>query len=339
MTQLPPRPDPDQLRRQAKDLLRSARSNDSASLSRLAGVPAGLTLSAAQFALAREHGFPSWVALIQEVERRRTLDRGRPGEVRQMLARDSRLASIGMTAWADHPNGVSPLSYIAMRPFDTSRRRWGRPTANAGVVEALLRAGAPVDGLPTDRESPLITAASYGSTEVARALIDAGANIHRVASLDSGGVPGGTALLHAAVFGSTAIVDLLRDAGATPASIEEAAALGNVADWVDPVPPEDARVRALAMAADHERLDVIDCLIALGTPLDATDARFGRQALRLAAARGRTGSVAHLLARGADPSLRDEHGRSALMLCRDAKQHSTTAGHDAVARLLEHFTT
>lgn len=53
MTQLPPRPDPDQLRRQAKDLLRSARSNDSASLSRLAGVPAGVTLSAAQFALAQ----------------------------------------------------------------------------------------------------------------------------------------------------------------------------------------------------------------------------------------------------------------------------------------------
>src|SRR5215470_11241075 len=44
-------------RKQAKALLKSARSGDSAALARLNGT---LALNAAQLAVAREHGFPSW---------------------------------------------------------------------------------------------------------------------------------------------------------------------------------------------------------------------------------------------------------------------------------------
>ena len=51
------------------------------------------------------------------------------------------------------------------------------------------------------------------------------------------------------------------------------------------------------MAADHERLDVIDQLLQAGTPIDAVDP-WGRQALRLAAGNGRVASVRLLLARG-----------------------------------------
>ena len=64
----------------------------------------------------------------------------------------------------------------------------------------LLQAGALVDGYPGDTETPLITAASYGDAEVARVLIEAGADIEAVSAPDSGGVPSGTALTHAAVF-------------------------------------------------------------------------------------------------------------------------------------------
>jgi Domain of unknown function (DUF5655) len=59
MRQLPQRPDLDQLRRQARELQRRSKP---------------LTLSAAQLALAREYGFPSWARLKAEVERRRSRD-------------------------------------------------------------------------------------------------------------------------------------------------------------------------------------------------------------------------------------------------------------------------
>jgi integrase len=61
------------------------------------------------------------------------------------------------------------------------------------------------------------------------------------------------------------------------------------------------RLLALITAADHQRLYVINALLRAGTPIDAEDETLGRQALRLAAERGRDQAVAHLLARGADP--------------------------------------
>lgn len=69
---LPEHPDLDQLKRQAKDLLHSARANDAAALVRFRALPAfsratdeglaraSLALHDAQSVIAREHGFPSW---------------------------------------------------------------------------------------------------------------------------------------------------------------------------------------------------------------------------------------------------------------------------------------
>ena len=79
-TQLPERPNLEQLKRQAKELLRSARANDSAALRRFRILPAfarssesdlarrGLALHDAQSVIAREHGFDSWNALRERVE-------------------------------------------------------------------------------------------------------------------------------------------------------------------------------------------------------------------------------------------------------------------------------
>ncbi len=74
MPQLPDRPDTDQLRRQARELLRAAQGGDAGSLSRLRLVSDKVTLSTAQLAMAREYGFPSWRRLAAEVERRHTAD-------------------------------------------------------------------------------------------------------------------------------------------------------------------------------------------------------------------------------------------------------------------------
>jgi hypothetical protein len=83
MPQLPDRPDLDQLRRQARELLRAAQDGDPAALRRLQAVSDKATLSTAQLALAREYGFPGWRRLADEVERRRAAledpERSAPG--------------------------------------------------------------------------------------------------------------------------------------------------------------------------------------------------------------------------------------------------------------------
>ena len=90
------------------------------------------------------------------------------------------------------------------------------------------------------------------------------------------------------------------------------------------------------MAADHQRLEVIDALLEADTPIDAEDETFGRQALRLAAERGRARSVEHLLGRGADVHHRDTvKGRTALYWCRrTAKRTQFPSGHQEVDKIL-----
>ena len=70
MSELPGRPNIDQLRRQARDLLRGAADGESAALARIRAVSERASLSAAQLAVAREYGFTSWPALHAEVQRR-----------------------------------------------------------------------------------------------------------------------------------------------------------------------------------------------------------------------------------------------------------------------------
>lgn len=78
--QFPGRPNLEQLKQQAKDLLRSAREKNPASLARFRVLPAfadatdaalaalPLALHDAQSVLAREHGLPSWNALRERIE-------------------------------------------------------------------------------------------------------------------------------------------------------------------------------------------------------------------------------------------------------------------------------
>jgi hypothetical protein len=72
MSGLPERPDLDQLRRQARELLRAGANGEPRAVDRLRAVSPHVTLSAAQLALAREYGFQSWAALKAEVTRRRS---------------------------------------------------------------------------------------------------------------------------------------------------------------------------------------------------------------------------------------------------------------------------
>ena len=327
MSALPPHPNLDHLRRQAKDLLRAAKAG-TATLEQP-------TLSYAQLVVARDYGFASWPRLKTEVERRGVFDSRDPVRMADMIAKDPGLAVENMSNWSDHGT-IAPLSYVALMRCDVGHGVWRDMPGSGELARQLIDAGAPVDGQPGDGETPLITAASYGDAEVARVLIDAGASLELLSAPDSGGVPSASALTHAAVFGTTEVLDLVVSAGASVDSIVLAAAAGDLTGW--PVAEASAvdRLLALIMAADHERLDVLDALIEAGTPIDAEDEEFGRQALRLAAERGRARSVAHLLARGADPHHRDPvKDRTALYWCRrGAKQIAFPSGHEQVDQML-----
>lgn len=316
MPDLPARPDLAQVRRQAKELLRAAEAGEADAQRRIGAVSDRLRLASAQLAIAREYGFASWPQLRTEVVRRAVLNSGDADQLRRLLEKEPRLASAPMEHWCDHPKGASPLGYVAMLRYDTTNGRWRDVQGAAALARALLERGAAVDGAPGDPETPLITAASYGDAAVARVLIEAGADIEARAAPGAGGIPGGPALSHAAVFGMTAVIDVLIAAGARPSGIEEAAAAGDMSGHLTARTPMQARVRALVMAADHQRVTVIDDLLEAGTPIDAFDARWGRQALQVAARNGRVTSVGHLLERGADPTVRDpEHHRTALEAC------------------------
>jgi uncharacterized protein len=339
MSHLPARPDLEQLRHQAKDLLHRADSGEPDATARIQAVSDRMILASAQLALAREYGFASWPQLKREVERRETLNSRDLARLRWLLGDDPDLAVSPMVNWTDHRLGASPLNYIAMIRFD--HERLGLPanlTGTGPVASALIAAGAPVNGQPGEFETPLITAASYGDAEVAQVLIDAGADIEARASADAGAVPGATALMHAAVFGMTDVLELLVRAGARPHGIESAAAVGDITGWLTATTPLQARIRALTFAADHQRLSVIDQLIDANTPVDATDELFGRQPLRLAAQRGRPSSVRRLLEHGADPELRDERGRSALDLCQSGNRYLDNPGHVEVDAILRPLT-
>jgi hypothetical protein len=115
--ELPARPNLEHLKKQAKSLLEAAKARDPEALRRFTVLPslagtspdridaADLALHDAQSAIAREHGFPSWNALREEVESRllsfdaavdefvRCATGGATGRAERLLALHPRLAS------------------------------------------------------------------------------------------------------------------------------------------------------------------------------------------------------------------------------------------------------
>jgi len=337
MPLLPARADLEQLRLRAKDLLRTARRGEPTAIARLRAVSDRLALSSAQLAVAREYGFASWGGLKTEVERRAILDSADAARLVDLLAAHPELAVHRMVGWCDHPHGASPLGYVAMMRYDTTRDVWRDVPGTAALVRALLHAGAPVEGDPLDAERPLMTAASYGDAEVARVLIEAGADLDATASATAGGVPGGTALRHAVVFGMTDVADVLLAAGAT--DLVQAAAAGDLTGILTPNTSREDRVAALRIAAEHGRLNVIDQLIAASTPVDGID-RDGSTALHQSAYSGRADSVKHLLNHGADPARRDMRFNSTpLGWCQHQREQKGPGnGHDEVEEVLRPIT-
>ena len=129
MSELPGRPNIDQLRRQARELLRAAADGEPAALVRVRAFSERVSLSAAQLAVAREYGFASWPALHTEVERR--LAELPPGEGKAGRAK---------TDWSF---GASPIETVAGRDTEKTLTQQGEqldktPKAQSELLDRTL---------------------------------------------------------------------------------------------------------------------------------------------------------------------------------------------------------
>ncbi|MEO5575098.1 MAG: ankyrin repeat domain-containing protein [Gaiellaceae bacterium] len=173
-----------QLRKQAKELVKSARAGDAATLARLSGREP--ILARAQLVLAREHGYPSWAALVTAAEASvdalvRAATDGRRTRVELMLAarpeleRDPWVRLVLGRDWHGDPNaaggprGWAPLLYACHSCFPTT-----------ALARELLARGADPNAFFVNEYGNM--SALYGAAgirhdpELTQALLEAGAD-------------------------------------------------------------------------------------------------------------------------------------------------------------------
>jgi ankyrin repeat protein len=156
----PVRPNLEQLKHQAKDLLRDVRSGDSTALDELQehrpeknGATA--KLADAQFALARSYGLPSWARLVTACRMIDAIWRGDVDAVRELVLKDPRLLQEAASGLADS-NWGPPMSYAAN-------------VGQNAIIEMLRGLGA------TDVQHAFERACLQGKIETARQLHAMGA--------------------------------------------------------------------------------------------------------------------------------------------------------------------
>ena len=158
--QFPVRPDLDQLRHQAKDLLRAIRRGDPSAISELRKhhpervEPGDAKLADAQLALARSYGLPSWPRLVLACRMTDAIWRDDAGAVRELVSKHPQLLhedARGVTG-----NWGPPMSYAANLGRD-------------GIIAMLRDLGA------EDLEHAFDRACLQGRIDTARQLYAMGA--------------------------------------------------------------------------------------------------------------------------------------------------------------------
>jgi hypothetical protein len=116
--QLPVRPNLEQLKHQAKDLLRAVKRGEAQALEDLRRNhprpldPVQTRLADAQLALARSYGVPSWARLVQACQVIDAIWRDEPEELRALIAKHPDLLN-QMARGTENCNWGPPLSYAA----------------------------------------------------------------------------------------------------------------------------------------------------------------------------------------------------------------------------------
>jgi ankyrin repeat protein len=296
----------EQLRKQAKELVRAARGGDPEALARLGDLPP--RLASAQLVLARDAGHESWPALVHAVEASvasfvAAATSGRCGRARRLLDARPQIAAdpwarlvLGRGSWPGDPltpggpNGWAPLLYVAHSCF-----------ASVELARDLLARGADPNATFTNEFGEL--SALYGAAgvvhdpELTRLLLEHGAN-----------PDDGESLYYATESDDTVCLRILLEHGASTAC-----------------------TNALAHAIDGERLEPVTLLLDAGA-----DPNEGRSAhLVHAVRRGCGPEMIRLLAgRGAELDRRGGEWATPEEEYRTAYQNAVMRGRDDIAALL-----
>lgn len=286
MATLPAHPNLDQLRHQAKDLLRAARSGDAAAAAQLRAVTATAaaasgserqTLAGAQLAVARSYGFSSWPKLKAEVEARAaSLDQK---AVAFCVASVQDWTGLAVRLLAETPELAGHSLAIALMLGDAARVRDEIERDPAAATRADPQTGwTPLHAVCASRWHQLDPGRADGLVATARLLLDAGADPN--ARIRPGGISAGSSALRCATgsasagVGSEAIMRLL---------LEHGAAVTDDDLYLTAFSDDDHR--CLRLLLDH-------------APRAAAEAEI---ALSAAVSRGDTEGVRLLLEAGADP--------------------------------------
>ncbi|MGI9111026.1 MAG: ankyrin repeat domain-containing protein [Gaiellaceae bacterium] len=297
----------EQLRKQAKELVRAARAGDASALARLGELKP--ILASAQLVLAREHGHPSWPALVHALEANvesfvvAATEAKRPRAeallaARPDVERDPWVRLVLGRGWDGDPNlasgprGWSPLHYVCHSAF-----------ASVALARELLERGADPNAFYPNEYGPM--SVLYGAAgvlhhpELTELLLRSGADPNAEPQR-------GDALYHACEAESMECLRLLLDHGAEPNG-----------------------TNALAHALDYDHLEHVRLL--LGAGADPNEGALLAHAVR----RGRGPEFVRLLAeREADlDALGGETWRGDVPL-RTAYQHALLRGRSDVAETL-----
>jgi len=151
---------------------------------------------------------------------------------------------------------------------------------DVAAVRALLAEGADVNAPRGDGMTGLHWAALNGSSEIARMLIGAGADLEAATRIGAH-----TALHVAGREGNGEIVAILAEAGADVEAVTETGAT------------------PLHFAAASGDVQAVTALLDHGARVDAMEPEWGQTPLMFAAALGRTNAVVALVEAGADPTI------------------------------------
>jgi ankyrin repeat protein len=331
-TELPARPNLEQYRKQAKELLKACKSGDSAAIQRIKRLhPRSntYTLADAQLTIAREHAFESWPKFAKHIEAltqesspvsqfESAVDAIVTGDavtLRRLLDESPELIRERSTRM----HRATLLHYVAANGFEDYRQK--SPKNAVEILEILLSVGAEVDAVADTygKSTTLGLVASsvhpkQAGVQIAllETLLDAGAGIDGILGEAS-------PVLSALRNGRAEAAEFLSQHGAR-LDLEAAAGVGRL-DVVETFFEADGALKAPATktqmesaflwACEYGRNGVVDFLLQRGIDPHA-QGHTGQTGLHWAVVGGQLATIKLLLERGAPLEAENRYGGTAL---------------------------
>lgn len=317
---LPPHPNLDQYKKQAKELLKAWKAGDAGALQRVhrfhpRRAEARPALSEAQMIVAREHGFESWPKFAAHISAPNTpferaadaIVSGDEATLKSLLRAHPDL----VRARSARHHHATLLHYVSANGVEDFRQK--TPKNIVSIARLLLDAGAEVDA----------TSDSYGGGDTTLGLTATSIHPYKAGVLEplidllvqrgaNVNPPNGSIVQACLANDRPRGAELMAERGVR-LDLEAAAGVGRldlVERLFDSATPDEIN-RGFRWACEYGRRDVVDFLIDRGVDLRAGD-NSGQTALHLAAHHGQLEIVRLLIARGAPLEAKNRYGGTVL---------------------------